>query len=385
MPVEAYRTVRPAAKRSLKSRTPSSFGGVLLMAALALGGCSVASESLWPSTGNAGRPGATTTRIEIPASAEEQRGQPLAGAASAPTGTAIGQRAAQLRDDALRLQDQVAAHQQALRQLRSAGAESAQRYQALVGQINARLQVGTTPGNPLLAQQLSQAQGELEKFSANIGALSQLGTQVGGAATLGGFLLESLRGAYAVTGALEEDHRQLAQAEDDVGRTMISVERMRVEVAEDIARQTAYVGRERGNLATLGAAVRTGEFFGPGLTARAFEAAAAPARAAAPAAAARPLVVIRFDRPNPAFEQSLYSAASRAIEVRPQVTFEIVGVAATGGEQTGREAIATAQARREAEQVMRALIEMGVPPQRIRLSSRGDATLPANEVHVLAR
>ncbi len=369
-------------RRPLRARPGWTHGVSILTLAFALGGCNAASESVWPSLGGSSRP-ATTTRIEIPASAEEQR----AAGATAPAAmtTAVGQRAAQLREDVVRLQDQVATQQQSLRQMRAGIAESAQRYQSLIAQINARLQVGTTPGNPVLTQQLGQAQGELDKFSANVGTLSQLATQVGGAASLGGFLLESLRGAYAVSGAVEEDHRLLAQAEDDVGRTMITIERMRIEVAEDMARQTAYVGRERANIATLGTAVRTGEFFGPGLTARAFESAAAPGRAAAPAAPTRPLVVIRFDRPNPPFEQPLYAAASRAIEVRPQVSFEVVGVAATGGDQSGRAATATAESRREAEQVMRALIEMGVPAQRLRLSTRGDATLAANEVHVLAR
>jgi hypothetical protein len=225
-------------RRPLRARPGWTHGVSILTLAFALGGCNAASESVWPSLGGSSRP-ATTTRIEIPASAEEQR----AAGATAPAAmtTAVGQRAAQLREDVVRLQDQVATQQQSLRQMRAGIAESAQRYQSLIAQINARLQVGTTPGNPVLTQQLGQAQGELDKFSANVGTLSQLATQVGGAASLGGFLLESLRGAYAVSGAVEEDHRLLAQAEDDVGRTMITIERMRIEVAEDMARQTASV------------------------------------------------------------------------------------------------------------------------------------------------
>jgi hypothetical protein len=350
----------------------------------ALGACSLASEALWPSLGNSGRPSATTTRIEIPATAAEQQG--AAPAVAAPSATPVGQRAVQLRDDAARLQGMISAHQQSLRQLRGEGADAAQRYQTLVGQINARLQVGTTPGNPLLTQQLGQAQVELDRFAANIGAMSQLSTQVGSSASLGAFLLEALRGAYAISGALEDDHRQLSQTEDEVGRAMVTIDRIRVDVAEDIARHSAYVGRERANITTLAAAVRSGEFFGPGLVARSFGAGAmAPAQQATPAPGTRPLVVIRFDRPNPQFEQALYAAANRALEVRPQVMFDVVGVAATGADQGGRAAMANAEARRQGEQVMRSLVEMGLPAQRVRLSVRGDTTLPANEVHVIAR
>jgi hypothetical protein len=346
----------------------------------ALGGCSFASEALWPSLpgSGAGRP-ATTTRIELPAPAAEQA---AATAASAGTQTAVGQRAAQLREEAARLAGQVAAHQQTLRQLRGENVDAAQRYQSLVGQINARLQVGTTPGNPMLTQQLAQAQAELDRFSANTSAASQLSTQIGASASLGAFLLEAVRSAYTISGAVDEDHRQLSQTEEEVGRTMVSVERLRVETTEDVARHTAYAGRERANLVALGAAVRTGEFLGPGLASRTIDT-AAPARPGG-AAAARPIVVVRFDRPNPVFEQSLYAAATRALEVRPQVSFDVVGIAA-GGDQGARSATATAEARRQAEQVMRVLVEMGMPAQRVRMSTRSDATLTANEVHVLAR
>lgn len=374
---------------SVRARSHSFFArmaGRCCAAALcvALGACSLASEALWPSLGNSGRPAATTTRIEIPATAAEQQG--TAPAAAAQATTQVGQRAVQLRDDAARLQGLISTHQQALRQLRGEGTDSAQRYQTLVGQINARLQVGTTPGNPLLTQQLGQAQGELDRFSANIGAMSQLATQIGSSASLGAFLLEALRGAYAISGALEEDHRQLSQTEDEVGRAMVTIDRIRVEVSEDIARHSSYVGRERANITTLAAAVRSGEFFGPGLVARSFGAGStAMAQPAPTASGARPLVVIRFDRPNPQFEQALYAAANRALEVRPQVSFDVVGVAATGADQGGRAAMANAEARRQSEQVMRSLVEMGLPAQRVRLSVRGDTTLPANEVHVIAR
>lgn len=352
----------------------------ILALATVLGGCSFASEALWPSLpgSGAGRP-ATTTRIELPAPAGDQNAAPAAPVAQ----TAVGQRAAQLRDEAARLATQVASHQQALRQLRSENVDAAQRYQSLVGQINARLQVGTTPGNPVLTQQLAQAQTELDRFAANTSTVSQLSTQIGASASLGAFLLEAVRSAYTISGAVDEDHRQLSQTEEEVGRTMVSVERLRVETTDDVARHTAYVGRERANLGTLGAAVRTGEFLGPGLAGRAIDAAAQP-RPAGGAAATRPIVVVRFDRPNPAFEQSLYAAATRALEVRPQVAFEVVGIAA-GGDQGARSATATTEARRQAEQVMRALVEMGMPAQRVRISTRSDATLTANEVHVLAR
>ena len=75
--------------------------------------------------------------------------------------------------------------------------------------------------------------------------------------------------------------------------------------------------------------------------------------------ARRPLVTIRFDRPNPAYEQPLYTAVSRALERRPSATFELVGVAANSGRQG---ATAMTRARAEAQRVLRTLTDMfGLP------------------------
>ncbi|MFM8991816.1 MAG: hypothetical protein ACKOUS_19900, partial [Alphaproteobacteria bacterium] len=220
--------------RSLAGRAARA--GFVASSWIALGASSLATVALWPSAGSR-NPGPNVTRVEIPASPAEQR---AAGAAAQQgMSTAVGQRAIQLREEAGRLHYLATGHGQTLQQLRAENIDAAQRYQTLVGQINARLQVGTTPGNPILTGQLGQAQGELDRFSANIGSLSQLSGQVGAAASMGTYLLDSLRNAYAISGAVEEDHRLLAQVEDEVGRTMVSIDRMRTELSEDIARQSS--------------------------------------------------------------------------------------------------------------------------------------------------
>jgi hypothetical protein len=364
----------------------------LALLAVTLGACSFANEVLWPSTAPpaaapAPQQGAAsaTTRVEIPPSpAERAATAPAPQPAPAVPATAVGQRATQLQAEAQRLASQVQQHGASLQELRGQNADAATRFQTLVGQISARLQVGTTPGNPILQAQWTQAQAELDRFAANIGSMSQLSNAVAGDASLGGFLLENIRNAYSLSGAVEEDHRRLAAVEDDVNRTLVTVERMRSELSEDISRQSAYVSRERGNMTALAASIRTGEFYGPGLASRSFAPAPVASAPAGSPAARRPLVVIRFDRANPGYEQLLYAAVNRALEVRPQATFDVVGVAAARGSQ-GEVAIATTAARRQAEQVQRSLVDMGLPAQRVRLSATSGANLEANEVHVFVR
>ena len=95
----------------------------------------------------------------------------------------------------------------------------------------------------------------------------------------------------------------------------------------------------------------------------------------------RPLVVIRFDREDVAYEQPLYNAVSRVLERRPNATFELVAVAPASGGET-RQALNSGQARRNAENVLRSLQGMGFPIQRIEISARTSAQATVNEVHL---
>ena len=92
-------------------------------------------------------------------------------------------------------------------------------------------------------------------------------------------------------------------------------------------------------------------------------------------------MVIRFDRKDVAYEQALYNAVSRALERRPNATFELVAVAPALGGQA-RVALNSTKARRNAENVMRSLRGMGLPPRRTAISARVSRSARTNEVHL---
>jgi hypothetical protein len=388
-------------------------GGAL---ALALGGCSFTNDALWPSlTGDdpsaappsaqpapvSQRPAAAApiARVEIPPSPAERAamqpsGQPqTAQGAVTASATQVGQRVSSMREDVRRLQTGVSGNNQSLQQIRSQTVQVSGRYYTLVGGINARLQVGTTPGNPVLQGQWHDATQELDRIAAEIGRMTALSNQVASDAALAAFLLESVRAAYSLSGAVEDDHRALAVLEDEVNRTVVTIDRMLNELSEDVSRQSAYISRERSNLVTLAVAIKNGELYGTGLGNRAFAAAAAepPPAAAARGAAQqsasadrRPLVVIRFDKSNPAYEQALYTAVNRAIERKPDARFDVVAVASTKGNQA-QAALAASNSKKNAETVMRSLTNMGLPADRVKLSSRTSGSVQNNEVQVFVR
>jgi hypothetical protein len=301
------------------------------------------------------------------------------------TGTFVGQKAIELRNELRRLQSNVSKNNGALQSVRGKTVQDSQRYHGAVSAINARLQVGTTPGNPVLVEQFNQALSDLKKIGDDISDMNVLTTNVTADSTLAAFLAENTRAAFRLSGAIDEDHQQLAILEDEVNRTVVLIDRLLKELSEDIQRQTNYVATERSNLNTLSAAVKSGELMGSSLTNRALTAATAGTinRQTTPRSLVgrRPLVVIRFDRANVAYDQALYNAVSRSLDRRPNATFQLVAVApASGG--AARVALNSTKARRNAENVMRSLQRMGLPPQRIAVSARTSQAAQSNEVHL---
>ena len=318
--------------------------------------------------------------------------QPSAGGFTSTSGTVVGAKVGQTREEVGRLNASVAQRNAALQQLRADSVQTAQRFHSLVAGINARLQVGTTPGNPILVSQWDQAQGELDRIGNEVSRMNLLASQVAADASVAAYLLESTRAAYSVAGALEEDHRQLALLEDEVNRTVVGVDRLLSELSEDVSRQSAYLGNERSNMTALSVAIKNGELYGASLANRSFSAipgarigsnlaAAAPT---APAADRRPLVVIRFDRARPDYEQALYTAVSRALERQPTVAFDLVAVAPARGSAAELAQNSTAS-RRNAETVMRSLTDMGLPPDRVGLSATTSTSVQVNEVQIFVR
>ena len=171
------------------------------------------------------------------------------------------------------------------------------------------------------------AQASLDALSANINQLNALGTDVTDDSSTAHFALDQISATFNVSGAVDEDHRQLSLLEDETNQTIVLIDRLLKEVSDDVQRQTAYVANERGNLTVLASAIKNGELYGgtPGLSA------AAAAGDLQLAAAGTPLVVIRFDHPNVDYQQILYAALNQALQARPNASFQVVAVSPTRG------------------------------------------------------
>jgi hypothetical protein len=304
----------------------------------------------------------------------------------ASTGTYVGRKVTELRDELRRLQAAISDGNQRLQGVRTSVIEDSQRYHGAIAGINTRLQVGTTPGNPILIQQFNAAEGDLDRLANDVIEMNKMVTSVNSNSNLASYLAEATRATFSLSGAVDEDHRQLAILQDEVDQTLVLIDRLLSELSQDIRRQTEYVASERSNLNLLASGIRNGEIYGSSFTNHAM---IAPIGTPAPTpvaalASRRPLVVIRFDRPTVAYKEAVYNAVSKVIERRPNAAFDLVAVTPDQG-SLGRIAVERHKARRSAEGVMRALVDMGLPTSRLALSAAASDTATVNEVHIYVR
>ena len=380
------------------------YRAIILGATLLLPACSFSESALWPSLSGedpvASEPSAQAADTAASptynagagagATQPPQLGQtnftPVGVSPGADTGTFVGRKVVELRSELQRLQDAVSTHNSELQTLRAGTVANSQTYHNTVGAVNARLQVGTTPGNPVLVQQFNAAQDLLDALNSDIASMNKLATSISGMSTMSAYLAESTRSAFGVSGAVDEDHRQLTTLSDEVDQTVILIERLLDEVADDIRRQSGYVAQERSNLNTLAAGIKSGEIYGVSLSnvAAAAEGPGPIAGNPMDTTGRRPLVVIRFDRDKVPYQQALYNAVGQVLERRPNAAFDLVAVAPTSG-GTARVALNSTKARRHAEEVLRSLVEMGLPPARVAVSAKTADGSKTNEVHLYLR
>lgn len=375
--------------------------GLLATAALALAGC----ESLWPTT-EAPDPVApsvqttapsqpaplATPQVPPPVTTAQQAVAQQNVASAAVTTPAIGQtfvgrKVDEIQGDLAKLQGGVAQIRTRAAGIMEQGRSSADRYHSLVAAITARLQQGTTPGNPILVAQWNQAQTALESIASVTPQVTILSNDAAEQAAFGQFVLNAVQATYGLSGAVDEDHIRLRQVEDQVHQSVVDIDRALNELSQDISRQNIYVNGERQNMTTLSLAIKNGELYGSSLATQAFtqteSLARAAARATLPKAGDPPLVIIRFDRPNVQYQQALFSAVSQALSRKPTATFDLLAVSPAQG-NAASVALNSAAAQRNAEDVLRTLTDMGVSSSRVQLLSSTDA-VANNEVHVFVR
>jgi len=319
--------------------------------------------------------------------------------------TVVGKRIDDLGNDLFSLKNNINRLSEQLVSIEKRGQNLAAGYYASIATINTQLQTGTTPGNPRLIAKLDTAQTNLDTLSKNVASLNALAIEISEAASRGSYLLDTTRSTYSLSGAIEEDHVRLAQMEDQINASVVSVDRLLNDINDDITRTTSYLATERNNLRTIALGVTDGNLYGNSLSNHPFSRApqsdlltkasyGGAASATSPTInnqrnnrgsnGVRPLAKIRFDKPNVNYEQPVYNAVQNALQRFPNGRFEVLAVHPTTG-NAAQVAIESTRARRNAEDVLRKLTQMGISLDQIDMSTAPSPEARSSEVHIFVR
>ena len=306
------------------------------------------------------------------------------------SGTFVGQKIDPLKTDFTSVGDAFNVHRDSYEEVKSRVYGAATEFYGTVAAINTKLQLGTTPGNPVLVRQYDQAQGELDNIEEYLREINLLNQKVNADAGVVALLKSTINKVLRLAGAIDQDHRQLEVLEDDVEKLEIDIARLINEITEEISRQAGFAKIENQNLLVMAVAIRNGEAMGTGILNRSFLAAQALADAGPPDQqlevpqvniSGLPLVVIRFDDPDINYEKTLFDAIGTTVDKKADATFGLVAVAPIGKNESETR-INSSKVKKYAERVLRSLVSFGLPSKKVALTARtsGDVVVP--EVHI---
>lgn len=355
-----------------------------LMMAVALGGCTYSQDAIFPSlfgsdiqeqaaqdnTANAGIVLGTTNF------------EPVNISEVSNTGTFVGQKVLTFRGELNQLQNSIRANNAELQKIRSSIINNALEYHKTIAEIETKLQVGTTPGNPHMFEKLAKAENNIQVMNTNAAALNQLSGKISADTANTDYLVEAIRSAYSISGAVDEDHRQLRILENEAGQTSVLMHSLLNEINSDISRQQQYVKTANANIANLSSAIRVGSFgvnntpisVSPMLTANAENITQVDADVPA-FVGGKPLFAVRFANKNVDYKDGLKKAVANALAKKKNVVFDVVAV----------NSLQSTSANEYASKIFQEVISLGVSADKVNISSKIDTESDYPSVVIFVR
>lgn len=365
----------------------------LAAALLTFTGCSSSTNSynddyfaddfaMQPAQTEQSKPGAVAVKAESSRAAVNTA--PAAYAPKAQIVSEVSKKVAAIDVKLAQIQENIGKYTGAFQALKQKSAEESRNYYEFVARIYARLQNGTTPGNPELTEMWKQASALLTGSDKNMTETAKLSSETLRLKNELDALLDTITETFQISGAMEIDHENLRALEDRANQTTVSLNRLGSDIAAQIARQQQYFSTESQNINQLGTDIQNGGLSAGRGAQSSVSVPALPATLMSPAtqlpeanlAGRRPLMVIRFNKKNVAYEQALYKAVKAALDKRPNTVFEVVAVSPANAKSGEFEAAKNADA------VRNSLTAMGLPDNRIYSSKTKSASIQTTEVHL---
>lgn len=332
---------------------------------------------------------------------------------SAFDGTFVKNKIANFKSEQEQLKSLVDSRKSTLQEMRNDTNTAVSDYRTAVAQINSKLQLGTTPGNPELMDEWKEARAKLEKINNVAFDIKRLVADVESDQSMVDYMVGSIQASYKIRGATEDDHKQLKALEEEAKQIGSNIAIFARQLNQEAERQQAYVDTEKHNLNDVALNIKNGKLYGsagstdffadggsmfssdesyeafmnetaqdygmtPRRNARAkhytkpakdtfslkpVRSKSAPMEISAPKST-RPIIVIKFDKTTVDFAEPLYQALNRVLERNPSATFEVAGISPIGS--------TNASIKKNVKDVMATLTEMGLPASRVALTMQTD-------------
>lgn len=197
-------------------------------------------------------PGLPIARLALP-SISSQMSEPN------PTGTPIGEKTIELKNAIVTLVNRAASHVQSTRDLYETAIADVNQYHLFVSEIEAKLQLGTTPANPTLITLKNQALQKLDALSQSIHMMTGLAVSFSNNSQQVETLFSQIKDFLLLPGAIDQDHANLILMAEELGKLNASILQSREILDANTLRQTEWLNAERIHIANLSAAVDKGK------------------------------------------------------------------------------------------------------------------------------
>jgi len=312
------------------------------------------------------------------------------------TGTFVGQRVSAFRQELSQIKQAQKSGERQLEKINANISNNASLYQKTISAVETKLQAGTTPGNPNMYAMLQQAQGNVQTMFANANALENLSNKTADILTSVNYLENSIAAAFSISGAVDEDHKQLRELQNDAMTTAQKAAALNesVSAAANFQQQSAIQASQEVN--ALHESVKNGSntfsavrrpvaaprasAYAPVVpVARSAKPLAPARRAASPANVSNgtiPLFSVRFADNNVDYKDGLNSAVKSALSRKPNASFEVVAVSNSGGRDN---------AQQHASRIFEEIVKFGANANNVSLNARISEKAPVAEVQVFVK
>lgn len=197
-------------------------------------------------------PGLSVARLALPSIIHES-------SLPQPTGTPVGEKAIHLKKDIINLSQVAATNIQQVRNLYGKAIAEVDSYHRLVGEIEAKLQLGTTPANPNLIKLRDRASAELTQISSVVEVMGDYVNNFNATLQEANSLGVEINQTLLMPGALDEDHAHLLKMSEELDSFKTTIHQSLNILTGNAQRQKQWLVSERENFALLSSAIEKGK------------------------------------------------------------------------------------------------------------------------------